>query len=280
MSRFSNLGPRRRDPANRLVVLGGKTPARAQGTVWLVGAGPGDPDLLTIKALRLLGQADVIVHDGLVPDEILSLASPSARRIDVAKRKSRHTLPQDEINRLLVAFALDGLTVVRLKGGDPFVFGRGGEELDACHAAGVPTRVLPGVTSAIAAPGLAGIPVTHRGVTQGFTVVSGHVPPGHPDSTVDWSALARTGTTIVVLMGVRTLPAIAAALVEGGLEATTPAAVVADAGRSSQQVVRGTVSTIDTLAREAGIGAPAVVVVGAVAALGAEAVRDVQVAHA
>ncbi len=169
---------------------------------------------------------------------------------------------------------------MRLKGGDPFVFGRGGEELDACHAAGVPTRVLPGVTSAIAAPGLAGIPVTHRGVTQGFSVVSGHVPPGHPDSTVDWSALARAGTTIVVLMGVRTLPAIAAALVAGGLDADTPAAVVADAGRSSQQVVRGTVSTIDALARDADIGAPAVVVIGAVAALGAEAIADVQVAIA
>lgn len=250
------------------------------GTVTLVGGGPSDPGLLTVAGHAALLAADVVVTDRLAPLAALEALPPHVEIIDVAKIPHGRSTSQEDINRVLVEHALAGRDVVRLKGGDPFVFGRGGEELDACHAAGVPTRVLPGVTSAIAAPGLAGIPVTHRGVTQGFTVVSGHVPPGHPDSTVDWSALARSGTTIVVLMGVRTLPSIAAALVAGGLDAATPAAVVADAGRSSQQVVRGTVTTIDALARDAGIGAPAVVVVGAVAALGADVVTAVQVAHA
>ena len=182
--------------------------------------------------------------------------------VDVGKLPDHHPVPQDEINRILVDRALAGKLVVRLKGGDPFVFGRGGEEALACAAAGVPVRVLPGVTSSVSAPALAGIPVTHRGTTQGFTVVSGHVPPGHPDCTVDWKALASTGTTLVVLMGVRTLPAIAEALVQGGLDPRTPAAVVADAGLPSQRRVDGTVATIADVVAESGIGAPAVTVVG------------------
>src|SRR5258705_11905458 len=159
-----------------LVVLGGgdRSVQGRSGAVWLVGAGPGDPDLLTIKALKILQIADVVVHDGLVSEEVLALAPQSARRISVAKRKSRHSYSQDEINRMLVAFALEGLKVVRLKGGDPFIFGRGGEELEACRAAGVDCQIVPGVTAALAASASAGAPLTHRGSAQAVTFVTGH----------------------------------------------------------------------------------------------------------
>ncbi len=239
------------------------TPA-AVGDVVLVGAGPGDPDLMTVGGLRALAEADVVVTDRLVPLAALDAVRPDAQVVDVAKIPGGRSTGQDAIDALLVEHALAGRRVVRLKGGDPFVFGRGGEEAIACVRAGVPVRVLPGVTSSVSGPALAGIPVTHRGLTQGFTVVSGHVPPDHPDSTVDWKALASTGTTIVVLMGVRTLGAIAEALVGGGLDPDTPAAVVADAGLPSQRRVDGTVVTIARVAADAGIGAPAVTVVGRV----------------
>src|SRR5258705_1224327 len=186
----------RRDESSRraggLVVLGGgaKTSGGAPGVVWLVGAGPGDPDLLTVKALKVLQRADVVVHDGLVSDEILALAPGSARRISVAKRKSRHSYSQDEINRMLVAFAREGLTVVRLKGGDPFIFGRGGEELEAAREAGVECHVVPGVTAALAAAADAGAPLTHRTAAQAGTFVTGHAADGKvPDP--DWTSLAR-----------------------------------------------------------------------------------------
>nr|WP_286690638.1 uroporphyrinogen-III C-methyltransferase [Aeromicrobium sp. REDSEA-S38_B2] len=237
-------------------------PGPQPGEVVLVGAGPGDPDLMTVGGQRALAQADVVVTDRLVPLAALDAVRADALVIDVAKVPGGRSTPQETINDLLVEHALAGRRVVRLKGGDPFVFGRGGEEALACAAAGVPVRVLPGVTSSVSAPALAGIPVTHRGTTQGFTVVSGHVPPGHPDCTVDWKALASTGTTLVVLMGVRTLPAIAEALVQGGLDPRTPAAVVADAGLPSQRRVDGTVATIADVVAESGIGAPAVTVVG------------------
>ncbi|WP_335338736.1 uroporphyrinogen-III C-methyltransferase [Aeromicrobium erythreum] len=237
-------------------------PRPQPGEVVLVGAGPGDPDLMTVGGQRALAQADVVVTDRLVPLAALDAVRADALVIDVAKVPGGRSTPQETINDLLVEHALAGRRVVRLKGGDPFVFGRGGEEALACAAAGVPVRVLPGVTSSVSAPALAGIPVTHRGTTQGFTVVSGHVPPGHPDCTVDWKALASTGTTLVVLMGVRTLPAIAEALVQGGLDPRTPAAVVADAGLPSQRRVDGTVATIADVVAESGIGAPAVTVVG------------------
>src|SRR5436190_4023616 len=159
-----------RDWRGRLVVLGGN-PAGRTGAVWLVGAGPGDPDLLTIKALKVLQTADVVVHDGLVSDEIVALAPSAAQRICVAKRKSRHSYKQPEINRMIVAFALEGLTVVRLKGGDPFIFGRGGEELEACREAGVPCHIVPGVTAALAASASAGAPLTHRGAAQAVTFI-------------------------------------------------------------------------------------------------------------
>src|ERR1700742_460911 len=162
--------------AARLVVLGRER--RDGGAVWLVGAGPGDPELLTVKALKILQIADVVVHDGLVSDEILALAPAAARRISVAKRKSRHSYSQDEINKMLVAFAHEGLKVVRLKGGDPFIFGRGGEELEACRAAGVDCQVVPGVTAALAAGAGAGAPLTHRGSAQAVTFVTGHASNG------------------------------------------------------------------------------------------------------
>lgn len=240
------------------------TPAGGRGEVVLVGAGPGDPDLMTVGGLRELAAADVVVTDRLVPLAALDVVRPDALVVDVAKVPGGRSTPQETINDLLVEHARAGRRVVRLKGGDPFVFGRGGEEALACAAAGVPVRVLPGVTSSVSGPALAGVPVTHRGVTQGFTVVSGHVPPEHPDSTVDWKALASTGTTIVVLMGVRTLAAITHALEQGGLDPTTPAAVVADAGLPSQRRVDGTLATIAGAATREGIGAPAVTVIGRV----------------
>lgn len=245
--------------------VGDSVTPTATGIVTLVGAGPGDPDLLTVAAHRALAQADVVVADRLVPHAALRDLAPHARVIDVAKIPRGRTTPQGEINRILVTEALAGHTVVRLKGGDPFVFGRGSEELLACADAGIATRVLPGVTSAISGPGIAGIPVTHRGLTQGFTVISGHVPPGHPDSTLDYAALARSGTTLVVLMGVRTLSAICTALIEAGLPRHTPAAVIADATLPSQRDVRGTVATIAEVAEAHDLGAPAVAVIGDVA---------------
>lgn len=250
------------DDASRLPA---QEPSPAVGTVTLVGAGPGDPGLLTVAGQAALARADVVVTDRLVPLEALRTLRPETVVVDVAKIPGGRSTPQEDINQVLLEHALAGRDVVRLKGGDPFVFGRGGEEVIACAKAGVPTRVVPGVSSAISAPALAGIPVTHRGITQGFTVVSGHVPPGHEDSTLDYAALARSGTTLVVLMGVRTLGAITTALVDAGLPAETPAAVVADAGLPSQRTVRGTVDAIAELAETSGIGAPAVAVIGAVA---------------
>jgi len=237
------------------------------GSVTLVGGGPGDPGLVTVAGRAAIESADVIVTDRLAPLAALGWARPGTEVIDVAKIPGGRSTSQEEINRLLVEHAKSGCHVVRFKGGDNFVFGRGGEELIACVDAGIETRVVPGVSSAIAAPALAGIPVTHRGLTQGFTVISGHVPPGHDDSTLDYTALACSGTTIVVLMGVRTLGAICTALIEGGLAPGTPAAVVADGAMPSQRVVRATLATVDDAASVAGLGAPAVAVIGDVAAI-------------
>ncbi len=238
------------------------------GTVTLVGGGPGDPGLVTVAGREAIASADVILTDRLVPRAALEWARPDAEIIDVSKSPGGRSTDQDEINRLLIEHAKEGRDVVRFKGGDSFVFGRGGEELLACADAGIDAVVIPGVSSATAVPAIAGIPVTHRGLSQAVTVVSGHVPPGHPDSTVDWTALARAGSTIVVLMGVRTLEAIADALLEGGLDPTTPAAVVADGTLPSQQVVRADLAGIARAASASGVSAPAVTVVGDVAGLG------------
>ena len=237
------------------------------GTVTLVGGGPGDPGLITVAGLEAIKQAEVVFHDRLGPLELLEQCPEGAEIINVGKIPRGEFTPQEEINRLLVERAKRGLRVVRLKGGDNYVFGRGGEEWLACAEAGVPVRVIPGVTSAVAVPALAGIPLTHRGLSQGFCVVSGHVPPGDDRSEVEWEALARSGLTIVVLMGVHNLAAIAAALVAGGLAATTPVAVVADGTTPSQRTLRSQLDRVGEDTAAAGVNPPAIVVVGAVAEL-------------
>jgi uroporphyrin-III C-methyltransferase len=254
----------------RLVPLGGAArSASASGVVYLVGAGPGDPDLLTVKALRLLRGADVVVHDRLTPQAILDLAAPGARLIDVGKRKSRHTLPQDDINQLLIALAREGLNVVRLKGGDPFVFGRGGEELQALRASGVQVHVVPGVTAALAAAAAAGAPLTHRGLAQSVTFVTGHAAPkadgsvGEPD--LDWAALARANHTVVVYMGLSTAPAIASRLIAAGRATSTPVLVVQDASLTSER--RVLTRLIDLADAVHGLDGPALLLIGEVAAL-------------
>jgi uroporphyrin-III C-methyltransferase len=255
---------KRRGSDRRLVVLDGRARARGVGAVWLVGAGPGDPDLLTVKALKVLQTAQVVVHDGLVSDEILALAPVEARRISVAKRKSRHSYAQDEINRMLVAFAQDGLTVVRLKGGDPFIFGRGGEELEACRAAGVECHIVPGVTAALAASASAGAPLTHRGQAQAVTFVTGHAAEGsEPD--LDWTSLARANQTVVIYMGLSQATAIAARLMAAGRAAATPALIVENASRADERRVTTTLGGMAEAA--ATLRGPALLIVGEAMAL-------------
>jgi len=232
-------------------------------TVYLVGAGPGDPGLITVRGADALARADVVVYDRLASAELLHLAPAHAELVSAAKAPARAELSQDEINALLVARARAGATVVRLKGGDPFVFGRGGEEAEALAAAGIPFEVVPGVTSAIGAPAYAGIPVTHRGVSTHFTVVTGHEDPTKPSTDVDWAALARTGGTLVILMGAGNVGEIARQLVDNGRAPTTPVAAVRNGTRADQETVRATLATIG----EAGVRAPSAIVVGDVAAL-------------
>lgn len=233
------------------------------GTVYLVGAGPGDPDLITMRGHALLRQADVVLYDRLAHPELLDAVPRHAERIYVGKTSGKHACPQERIHELLVEKARQGHVVVRLKGGDPFVFGRGGEEALALAEAGVPFEVVPGVTSAVAAPAYAGIPVTHRGVAQAFTVVTGHTC----DDAVaepDWAALAGVGT-LVVLMGLARLPEITARLIAGGRPAGTPVAVVASGSTGRQQVVEGTLA--DIAERAVGVPSPATIVVGDVVRL-------------
>lgn len=237
------------------------------GEVILVGGGPGDPELLTVGGLAALRRADVIITDRLAPLASLAEARAGAEVIDVGKVPGGRSTRQETINALLIEHARAGRVVVRLKGGDNFVFGRGGEEWEACAEAGIPVTIVPGVSSATAVPGLAGIPVTHRDLVQGFTVVTGHVPPGHPGSTLDWSALARSGTTLVIMMGVATLPAITVELIKHGMPADLPAATIADGGLPSMQVVRGPLDRIADLTEQAGLRPPAITVIGAVAGL-------------
>jgi uroporphyrin-III C-methyltransferase len=252
--------------AQRLVVLNGRSGSAqaSAGVVWLVGAGPGDPDLLTVKALRLLQSADVVVHDRLTPPAILALAGAGARMIDVGKRKSRHTLPQDDINRLLVALALDGLMVVRLKGGDPFLFGRGGEELAACVAAEVEAHVVPGVTAALAASAGAGAPLTHRGLAQAVTFVTGHAA-GDAEPDLDWAALARPNQTTVVYMGLTTAAKIAGRLIAEGRAPSTPVVVVENASLPDERRLSTTLAGLGETVR--GLDGPALLIIGEVAAL-------------
>jgi uroporphyrin-III C-methyltransferase len=261
----------------RLVALnGGLAAATAPGAVWLVGAGPGDPDLLTLKAFKVLAAADVVVHDGLVSDAILGLAPPGARRISVAKRRTRHTYAQEEICRMLVAFARDGLNVVRLKGGDPFVFGRGGEEMEACRAADVVCHVVPGVTAALAAGAAAGAPLTHRGAAQAVTFVTGHAKAGEaPD--LDWPALARGNQTVVIYMGLATAAAIAGRLIDAGRAPSTPALIVENASLPAERRVLTSLGALGEAA--AGLDGPALLMVGEAMALaqanGAQDTQDI-----
>jgi uroporphyrin-III C-methyltransferase/precorrin-2 dehydrogenase/sirohydrochlorin ferrochelatase len=236
--------------------------SRTVGRVALVGAGPGDPELITVRGRRLLAEADVVVADRLVPGLLLDELRLDVALVDASKIPYGPARAQEEINQILVDRARAGRHVVRLKGGDPYVFGRGGEELIACAAAGVPVTVVPGVTSSIAAPAAAGIPVTHRGVAHEFTVVSGHLPPEHPSSLVDWPALGRLRGTLVVLMGLKNLPAIAAALRAHGRPPRTPAAVVQEGTTGAQRTVRATLGDIAGEVRAAGLRPPAVLVVG------------------
>jgi uroporphyrinogen III methyltransferase/synthase len=237
------------------------------GGVALVGAGPGDPGLMTVRGLAILRKAQVVVYDRLIDPRLLDEAPPRALRVFVGKASGAHTLPQAEINALLVAHARRGQRVVRLKGGDPFVFGRGGEEAEALAAAGIPFEVVPGVSSAVAAPAAAGIPVTHRAVASSFAVVTGHEDDRKSFSRVDWTRLATAVDTLVILMGLENLPRIARALQKAGRAAETPAAVIERGATTGQRVVVGRLDTITMRVAAAGVRSPAVIVVGDVVAL-------------
>ncbi|WP_424002443.1 uroporphyrinogen-III C-methyltransferase [Haloarcula salina] len=234
------------------------------GKVYLVGSGPGDPDLLTVKAKRLLEEADVVLHDKLPGPEILG-AIPEEKREDVGKRAGGEWTPQEYTNARMVELAEAGKTVVRLKGGDPTVFGRGGEELAHLAENEIPVEIVPGITSAIAGPQAAGIPVTHRDHASSVSFVTGHEDPTKDESAVDWAALAATGGTLVVLMGVGKLPQYTEALREAGMDPETPVALVERATRPEQRVATGTLDTIVSVRDERDIEPPAITVIGDVA---------------
>jgi uroporphyrinogen III methyltransferase/synthase len=243
------------------------TARKPKGSVALVGAGPGDPGLLTLRGRELLERADVVVIDRLASSALLAYCKPGVEVVDAGKAPHGEGMTQADINAILVGRAKDGLHVVRLKGGDPFVFGRGGEEAEACVKARIPWEVVPGVTSAIAVPAYAGIPVTNRGRTQDFAVVSGHVDPSAPDSTVDWRALAAGPGTIVLLMGVEKIGKIAAKLIEHGRPGDTPVAMTRWGTTAKQRTVVADLNTIEEVARAASMTAPAVTVIGPVVGL-------------
>jgi uroporphyrin-III C-methyltransferase/precorrin-2 dehydrogenase/sirohydrochlorin ferrochelatase len=233
--------------------------------VALVGGGPGDPELITVRGRRLLAQADVVVADRLAPPELLAELAPHVEVIDAAKIPYGRAMAQDAINTVLVDRAKQGKFVVRLKGGDPFVFARGYEEVLACADAGIPVMVVPGVTSAIAVPALAGVPVTHRSVTHEFVVVSGHVPPGHPESLVNWDALAAMSGTIVLMMAVERIEQFADALLAGGRPAGTPVLVIQQGTTAAERTVLTSLADAPKRIREEGIRPPAIIVIGPVA---------------
>lgn len=238
------------------------------GTVALIGGGPGDPELITVRGRRLLAQADVVVADRLAPPELLAELPPHVEVIDAAKIPYGRAMAQDAINDVMIERARAGSFVVRLKGGDPFVFARGYEEVIACAEAGIPVTVVPGVTSAIGVPALAGVPVTHRAINHEFVVVSGHLPPGHPESLVNWDALAALSGTIVLLMAVERIELFAEALLKGGRPADTPVLVVQHGTTAAQHTLRATLADTPEKIRADGIRPPAIIVIGAVAAFG------------
>jgi uroporphyrin-III C-methyltransferase/precorrin-2 dehydrogenase/sirohydrochlorin ferrochelatase len=247
-------------------VITDEVPEGHHGAVALVGGGPGDPELITVRGRRLLAQADVVVADRLAPPELLAELGPQVEVIDASKIPYGRAMAQDAINDVLIDRAKSGKFVVRLKGGDPFVFARGYEEVLACADAGIPVSVVPGVTSAIAVPALAGVPVTHRGVTHEFVVVSGHVAPDHPESLVNWNALAALSGTIVLLMAVERIELFAKVLQEGGRAAETPVLVVQHGTTAAQRTLRTTLADAPEHIRAEGIRPPAIIVIGAVAA--------------
>jgi uroporphyrin-III C-methyltransferase / precorrin-2 dehydrogenase / sirohydrochlorin ferrochelatase len=238
--------------------------------VALVGGGPGDPGLLTVRGRQLLADADVVVADRLAPRAVLGELAPDVLVIDAGKIPNGRAMSQREINELLIRHASAGRFVVRLKGGDPFVFGRGGEEMLACLRAGIPVTVVPGVTSAVGVPTAAGVPVTHRGTTQDFHIVSVHVPPGDDRSSVDWEALARGTGTLVLMMAVDRIGSVAQALIRFGRSANTPVTVIADGTMPTQRTMYATLDDVETRIADEGIRPPAVIVVGEVVAVAAE----------
>ena len=239
---------------------------RTPGVI-LVGGGPGDPDLISVAGRRAVMEADVVVADRLAPRELLGELSPDVELIDVAKLPRGRSAAQEEINRVIVERALAGKVVVRFKGGDNFVFGRGFEEIIACREAGVPVTVIPGLTSPVSVPGLVGIPVTHRGVAHEFTVISGHLAPGHPESLTRWPAVAGLRGTLVLMMAVENAPAIATALVDGGRDSATPVAVICDGSMPGERTVLSTLGTLAADLVAAAVRPPAIIVVGEVVAV-------------
>ena len=237
-------------------------PEFAPGTVWLVGAGPGDPGLLTLHALNALRACDVVIHDTLMAPEILDLVPAGAERIDVGKRGGRPSPEQDEITALLIEKARAGHKVLRLKGGDPFVFGRGAEEAEALRAAGIPFRVVPGVTAGVAGPAYAGIPVTARDINSSFVMMTGHAATGEVPEDFDWTALSNAAPTLVIYMGLRPLGAIAENLIAAGRPGDQPVAVIASATTADQRVVTATLSTVAGRVKDAGLRSPVIIVIG------------------
>jgi uroporphyrin-III C-methyltransferase/precorrin-2 dehydrogenase/sirohydrochlorin ferrochelatase len=256
----------------RLLDQSRRDSAPAQGMVHLVGAGPGDPDLLTLKAHRLLQRADVVVYDRLVSPEVLAAARRDAERISVGKRRGHHTVPQDEINARLVALARAGKSVVRLKGGDPLVFGRGGEEIQALVEAGIAVEVVPGITAALGCAASASIPLTHRDHAQACVFVTGHTRDG--ETALDWPMLARPRQTVVIYMGIEGLPAIARQLVQHGLTGSTPVALVENGTTDRERRVVGTLATIERQASRAGLQGPTLCIIGEVVGLALERDRE------
>nr|WP_205266654.1 uroporphyrinogen-III C-methyltransferase [Mycolicibacterium sphagni] len=250
-------------------LIAAETGDATPGSVALVGGGPGDPELITVRGRRLLARADVVVADRLAPPELLAELGPHVEVIDAAKIPYGRAMAQEAINNVLIERAKAGRFVVRLKGGDPFVFARGYEEVLACAEAGIPVTVVPGVTSAISVPAMAGVPVTHRAVNHEFVVVSGHLAPDHPESLVNWNALAQLSGTIVLLMAVERIELFAEALITGGRPAETPVLVVQHGTTAAERIVRTTLRDAPERIRTDGIRPPAIIVIGSVAAFAA-----------